>query len=105
MDMIKQPVKVRSKALRQSAKGQPCSVRIPGVCNHDKGTTVLAHVNFGGHGMGTKESDLSACFACSNCHDAIDGRVPWSRNESLIFAAVMRTQHKWIELGLLEVKL
>ncbi|MBD3768002.1 MAG: DUF1364 family protein [Gammaproteobacteria bacterium] len=102
--MIQKPFKVRSKALRQSASGQACAVRIAGICNNDSSTTVLAHVNFGGHGMATKESDLSACYACSSCHDAIDGRMPWKRDDSVIFSAVMKTQHKMIESGLIEVK-
>ena len=29
-------------AARREAKGQPCMVRIPGVCNGDPETTVLA---------------------------------------------------------------
>lgn len=102
--MIQKPFKVRSKALRQSANGQACAVRIPGICNHDSSTTVLAHVNFGSHGMATKESDLSACYACSACHDAIDGRTPWKRDDSAVYAAVMKTVHKMVESGLLEVK-
>ena len=35
--------------LRKSAKGQLCLVRLPGVCNHNAETTVLAHL--GGAGM------------------------------------------------------
>lgn len=103
MDMIKKPAKVRSKALRKSANGQACTLRLPGICNGDTETTVLAHVNFGGNGMATKESDLSACYACSACHDALDGRVPWARDEAVMFSAVMRTQHKMVEAGLIEV--
>ena len=59
--------------LRESAKGQHCMVRLPGVCNGNPETTVLAHLN--GGGMGMKQSDLLGAFACSACHDAVDGRV------------------------------
>lgn len=63
-----------SAALRQSAKGQPCSLRLP-CCNHDPATTVLAHLRFfGWAGMGHKPPDYLAVFACSACHDAIDRR-------------------------------
>lgn len=103
MDLIKKPLKIRSKKLRDSARDQSCTLRLPGICNGDWQTTVLAHVNFGGHGMATKESDLSACYACSSCHDAVDRRTPWLRDDSVIFAAVMRTQHNMVESGLIEV--
>ena len=63
--------------LRKLARGKPCLVRIPGVCNHDPETVVGAHINRGGiGGMGMKSgSDLPLIWACSNCHDVIDGRV------------------------------
>lgn len=59
--------------LRKLARGRECQVRIPGVCNGDPATTVLAHLN--GGGMGMKRSDLSGAWACSSCHDVIDGRA------------------------------
>lgn len=101
--MIKKPLKIRSKKLRDSARDQACLLRLPEVCNGDWQTTVLAHVNFGGHGMGTKESDLSACYACSSCHDALDGRIPWARDEAVVFRAVMTTLHKLVDAGLIKV--
>lgn len=60
--------------LRQQAKGRDCQIRLPGVCNGDPETTVLAHLN--GGGMGMKRSDLACgAWACSACHDAVDGRT------------------------------
>ena len=62
--------------LRKSAKGQDCTMEIVGVCNHDLETTVLCHVNYSGSGkMGGKEDDISAVYACSSCHDILDGRA------------------------------
>lgn len=58
-------------SLRREAMGRECQVRLP-CCNHSPETTVLAHLN--GGGMGMKRSDLSGAWACSACHDAIDGR-------------------------------
>jgi hypothetical protein len=61
--------------LRKFAQGKPCQVRIPGVCNFDETTTVLAHLRRGGvSGTGCKPHDLVGVHSCSNCHDVIDGR-------------------------------
>ena len=63
------------KSLRTLAQGQPCMVRIPGVCNGNPETTVLAHIRRGNvAGMGQKPPDLCGVWACSSCHDAMDGR-------------------------------
>ena len=69
---------IRIKQIRDSARGQPCTIEIPDVCNHDPETTVLAHYQAPGHGgMGTKPDDSSAAYSCSSCHDVLDGRVPY----------------------------
>jgi len=95
--------KVRSKAIRESARGEACTVRIPGHCNGDPSTTSFAHIN--GGGMGTKKSDLHGAYCCSDCHDAVDGRVrtKWSRNELELWhwQGVGRTQDILVEKGLL----
>ena len=63
--------------LRNAARGQDCLVRLPGVCNHNPETVVLAHLRMGGvSGTGQKPPDLVGCWACSACHDVIDQRVP-----------------------------
>ena len=61
--------------ITQSARNQPCTVRLPFICNHDDSTTVFAHINGvrHGHGMGIKTN--FGAYACSSCHDALDGRV------------------------------
>jgi len=62
--------------LRKQAKGRDCMVRLPGICNHNPETTVLAHVRLAGvSGMGMKADDLFGAWACSSCHDAIDRRA------------------------------
>lgn len=62
--------------LRKAARGQPCQVRIPGVCNGDPATTVLAHYRLPGTcGVGMKPPDEQAAWACSSCHDEVDGRT------------------------------
>lgn len=61
--------------LRKIARGRGCMVRLPGICNHNSETTVLAHVRLAGvSGMGLKADDLLGAWACSACHDAVDRR-------------------------------
>ena len=63
--------------LREFAKGKPCQMRIPGVCNFNPETTVLAHLRRGGvAGAGQKPPDIYGVHACSVCHDYIDDRRP-----------------------------
>lgn len=96
-----------SRALRDSARGQPCQVRIPGVCNNDPATTILAHIN--GGGMGTKVSDLFGAFCCSSCHDLVDSRVRhkiYSGDDIELMhrQGVQRTQQYFLDSGLVELK-
>ena len=72
MNLQKQPPIV-SKKIRDSARGEKCQIRIPGVCNHDPETTVYAHYRYPGLGRNIK-NDLEGAYACSACHDAVDGR-------------------------------
>ena len=59
------------------ARGETCKVCIPGICNMNPDTVVAAHSNKGRHGkgMGKKAHDWYVAHACSDCHDAIDGRT------------------------------
>lgn len=68
----------RMTPIRRAARGQDCTMLIPGVCNRDPDTTVLCHSNSlaDGKGMGLKAPDTAACFGCSSCHDVLDGRRP-----------------------------
>ena len=89
-----------SKKLRDSARGKECQVRIPGMCNRNPETTILAHIN--GGGTGTKTSDLFGAFCCSSCHDIVDGKVrqdAFSRDEIDLMhrQGVQRTQQYWLD--------
>lgn len=56
--------------LLKAARGQMCTVRIPGYCNHDPETSVLAHYRLAGTcGTAIKPHDMQAAIACSSCHD------------------------------------
>ena len=92
--------------LRKLAKDQVCEIRLPGICNGNPETTVLAHARIAGiSGMGIKAPDLLAAHACSACHDAVDGRSNYGlsvfERRLALLEGVMRTQAKLIELDLL----
>ena len=90
--------------LRKEARGRECQIRIPGICNDNSETVVLAHYRLAGTcGTGLKPDDLQAAIGCSNCHDAIDGRIKtdYTRDELRLLHAegVFRTQAIWKNEG------
>lgn len=95
--------------IRKAARGQDCTLRIPGVCNGDPETVVLCHSNRleDGKGMGIKAPDLSGCFGCYACHRVLDGAAPrpdWLSYEFLQLAfdaAVVRTHEILKKKGLI----
>jgi len=90
--------------ITKSARGQECQVRIPGVCNFNPETTVLAHLN--GAGMGMKSPDYQGAYCCSACHDAIDGRsgpVSYDKMRLYHLEGVIRTQELLRERGLIKI--
>ena len=99
---------IRSPKLRQSAKGQQCTLQIPGVCNHNPETTVLAHLPDESKGMNRKSDDFVAAFSCEACHSMIDGRVkrtiPELELEWYMRRAQTRTLRRWVEMGLITIK-
>jgi hypothetical protein len=60
--------------LRKLAQGQICRVRLPGICNFNQETTVLAHIKNGWCGS-LKPPDIVGVNACSACHDEMDRRT------------------------------
>lgn len=68
---------MKQSKLTRAARGRECQIRVPGICNGDPETTVLAHFRMSGTrcGVGLKPNDLQAAWACSACHDAVDARV------------------------------
>ena len=88
----------------KSSKGKICTVRIPGVCNHNTETTVFAHLN--GGGMGAKHSDIHGCDACSACHAWLDGGYAiqgYSKHDRdhEHYRAMVETQQRMIREGVL----
>ncbi|BBE88224.1 hypothetical protein CHBNII4_12490 [Haemophilus influenzae] len=81
---------------RKEAKGRDCQVRLPGICNHNPETTVLAHYRMAGlNGVGMKPDDIFGAWACSSCHDECDRRTRKMDTEDVRLAhaeGVFRTQ-------------
>lgn len=96
-----------SRAIRDSARGQSCTLRSP-VCDGGGETTVLAHVRtFGNAGIAQKPHDFCAVYACHACHDAMDRRDAATAGligfEDLL-RAMIETQARMYAAGLLMVK-
>lgn len=94
--------------LRKLAQGRDCQVRLQTVCNFDPETTVLAHYRLHGlSGIGMKSPDLFGAWACSDCHDCIDGRKRSVFSPSEVAQAhlegVIRTQHALILEGVVKL--
>ena len=91
----------------KSARGEECTLRLYPYCNGMTDTTVLAHINCDDKGMGFKSPDWWSCYACSDCHDVIDGRRQTGVIDidmpSAILDAIYRTHKRMIEKGLIKV--
>ena len=96
--------RIVSKKLQRSANGQQCQMNVAGVCNYNDATTVLAHVNVDGGKMGGKTDDISACFACSDCHNWLDAYLG-TEEERLFYTrrAIIRTLLIWVDMKLVRV--
>jgi len=93
--------------IRESARGQECQIRVPGICNGDPATTVLCHLS--GGGMGRRRNDLAAAYGCYECHNCVDGRDHQSSDPITIlerklyfYEAVIRTHEILLEKGLIK---
>jgi hypothetical protein len=88
--------------LRQLARGQECMVRLPGICNFNPETTVLAHYRLGGiNGYGMKSPDLIGAWACSDCHAHIDTHRDDATARAFL-EGVIRTQYALIRAGVVK---
>lgn len=101
MNACPKPQRVQSKALTQSARGRPCTVRWTG-CTYDPETTVLAHLRGPwALGIGTKPPDFFAIYACEHCHRQQENRlVPWEE----LMRALCETQTQMAREGLITVR-
>ena len=95
-----------SRAIRDSARGQSCTLRSPG-CDGGGETTVLAHVRaFGNAGVAQKPHDFHSCYACGPCHELMDSR-DWLTDGMLgwedVLRAMMETQRRLYAAGLIGI--
>lgn len=60
--------------LRDAARNQECQIRVPGLCEFNPETTVLAHFRLG-TGIAQKSIDLCGAWSCYTCHQAVDGHM------------------------------
>jgi len=101
---LQKPIKIRSKKIRQSAKGESCTLRIPGVCNHNPETVVFCHAPSPHKGTGSKSDDFWGAYGCSDCHRFVDENVPSHNVRSYFYDAIFETQKRLFEKGLIQVK-
>jgi hypothetical protein len=89
------------QALRDSARGEACTIQLAGICNHDPDTTVLCHTRHHA-GTGIKTSDWNAFYACSACHAAIDNHeLPLATEAWQMLRGIQRTHDRFYEKGLM----
>lgn len=90
--------------LTKLARGMPCQIRIPHVCNGNPETTVACHVRMIGiSGAGLKAPDLLVAFGCSDCHRVVDGQqacdIGPGERRLMLLEGMARTQAWFIEHG------
>ncbi len=97
--------------IRNAAKGHSCALQIPGICNNNPETVVLAHLPSDMHGMALKSPDWWGVHACECCHAELDRRTRHLSEQeraeilpALINDALFITWRRLIDEGLIEVK-
>lgn len=100
MNLTKRPIPGKPlriiKALRESARGEACTLRLPG-CDGGQ-TTVLCHIRrFGAAGAGHKPPDWMALYACHSCHEKQEWRCC---DDADVMRAWMETLQRMTEKGL-----
>lgn len=94
--------------LTDSARGEDCLIRVPGICCFDHTQTVPCHVRLTGiSGMGIKAPDIFIAYGCTPCHDYVDGRTQgpetYEERRLLLLEGMVRTQEKMWRKGLIKV--
>jgi hypothetical protein len=72
---VPKPSMTRDQRIRDSARGEDCTVRLPG-CPRRPDMTIWSHHrgSAGGKGMGMKSSDRAGAYACTYCDAVYDGQ-------------------------------
>ena len=99
---------IHSKKMRDSARGEECTLEILGVCSYNTETVVLCHFPDESGVMGSKVDDFCAGYACHTCHTAIDqrGSCPEfdERSEWYLRRSQNRTARRMFETGTIKLK-
>ena len=98
---------MKTSKIRMSARDEDCLLGFPNICNGDSSTTVLAHLSCPGiSGIGMKPKDICGVYACSSCHDVLDGRsnAHVEGMDGLILEGHLRTLDKLIAKNLVTEK-
>lgn len=79
------PAVAHGNAIKDSARGEECTVRLEGVCSFDATKTIWSHARWGaqlgvvaGRGMSSKALDVCGAYACTDCDAVYDGQRSWS---------------------------
>lgn len=101
---------IRSSRIRSSARGESCTLQVAGVCNGNSETVIYAHFRWlGGCGVGIKPTDLGqGAYACSACHDWLDGRMPHgesylSDRNFYAMRGMVRTLERLVDKGIIQI--
>jgi hypothetical protein len=79
------------------ARNQQCYMRLPGVCNGNPETTVLAHIRRGNlGGTGLKPVSIFAVPMCFDCHNAYDARCRTKYSRTELDAEALRALGQWL---------
>jgi hypothetical protein len=88
----------RNRRLLDLARGQPCLLRVPGVCRGGLDTTVAAHSNLSIHGKAgaRKADDHYSAWACAACHYWLDqGPAPRAQKQAVFMAGHLQQVMAW----------
>ena len=89
------------------ARGQDCTLRLPGCAPGPENEAVVAcHLPSGKKGMGYKSPDWFSIHACASCHAVLDGRTFRLAPEELAqdtLRALFETTQLRIAKGLIKV--
>lgn len=93
----------RSKPLRDTAIGMPCTIQLP-VCKNRTDTTVWVHSDELEHGKGKAEKahDAAGAWGCCDCHEALP-KLPRAQRVAVMRAAIIRTVIQLFERGMVVV--
>ncbi len=90
---------IKAPKLTKSAQGQPCYLRVPGVCRGRTETVVPCHSPFSedNQGVGQKAHDFFAVPGCMECHDWLDSRTHKDVGREWKWEIFHRALKKWWE--------